>query len=174
MPSVLWRSDAIGWAAGRASGLQKTGWWGAVAVFCLERGADLHMAHLMPLPLSVSCCSNIQIGFTFLVLAHPGSPGQRAVKRVPYVCVMALNSRPIMCWCAVKKLLTHSLTLAFTVWCLLPINAARSSSGGVAIRYVLPVLSTMFADNGHVKACQIVSGVAAMRADWQQVAVADW
>ena len=51
-------------------------------VICLERGADLHMVQLMPLPLTVSCFSKIQFGFTFLVLAHPGSPGQRAVKRV--------------------------------------------------------------------------------------------
>jgi len=51
-------------------------------VICLERGADLHMAQLMPLPLNVSCFSEIQIGFNFLVLAHPGSPGIRAVKRV--------------------------------------------------------------------------------------------
>ena len=51
-------------------------------VICLERGADLHMAQLMPLPLTVSWFSKIQIGFTFLVLAYPGSPGQRAVKRV--------------------------------------------------------------------------------------------
>jgi len=51
-------------------------------VICLERGPDLHMAQLMPLPLTVSCFSKIQIGFTFLVLADPGSPGQRAVKRV--------------------------------------------------------------------------------------------
>ena len=55
-------------------------------VICLERGADLHMAQLMPLPLTVSCFSNIQIGFTFLVPAHPGGPGKRAVKRV-CVCV---------------------------------------------------------------------------------------
>ena len=55
-------------------------------VICLERGADLHMAQLMPLPLAVSCFSKIQIGFTSLVPAHPGSPGQKAVKRV-YVCV---------------------------------------------------------------------------------------
>jgi len=55
-------------------------------VICLERGVDLHMSQLMPLPLSVSCFSKIQIGFTFLVLAHSGSPGKRAVKRV-YVCV---------------------------------------------------------------------------------------
>ena len=51
-------------------------------VICLERGADLHMAQLMPLPLTVSCCSKIQIGFTFLVPAHLGSPGKRAIKRV--------------------------------------------------------------------------------------------
>ena len=51
-------------------------------VICLERGADLHMAQLMPLPLTVSCFSKIQIGFAFLVLAYPGSTGQRAVKRV--------------------------------------------------------------------------------------------
>jgi len=51
-------------------------------VICLERNADLHMAQLMPLPLTVSCFSKIPTGFTFLVPAHPGSPGQRAVKRV--------------------------------------------------------------------------------------------
>jgi len=55
-------------------------------VICLELGADLHMAQLMPLPLTVSCFSKIQIGFTFLVPAHPGSPGERAIKRV-CVCV---------------------------------------------------------------------------------------
>ena len=55
-------------------------------VICLERGADLHMAQLMPLPLSLSCFSKIQIGFTFLVPAHLGSPGEMAVKQV-CVCV---------------------------------------------------------------------------------------
>jgi len=60
----------------------KLEWWGAGMVTCLERGADLHTAQLMPLPLTVSCFSKIQIGFTFLLLAHPGSPGQRAIKRV--------------------------------------------------------------------------------------------
>ena len=51
-------------------------------VICLELAADLHMAQLMPLPITVSCFSKIQIGFTFLVPAHPGSPGKRAVRRV--------------------------------------------------------------------------------------------
>jgi len=57
-------------------------------VICLERGADLHMAQLMPLPLTVSCFSKIQIGFTFLVLAHLSIPGKRAIKRV---CVASRN-----------------------------------------------------------------------------------
>ena len=54
-------------------------------VICLERGADLHMAQLMPLPLTVSRFSKVQIGFTFLVLVHPGR--QRAIK---CVCVVLL------------------------------------------------------------------------------------
>jgi len=53
---------------------KKTAWWGAGIIIRLVRGADLHMAHLMPLPLTVSCFSKIQTGFTFLVLADPGSP----------------------------------------------------------------------------------------------------
>jgi len=71
---------------------KKTESWGAGVVICLERGADLHMAQLMPLPLplTVSCFSKIQIGFTFLVPAHPGSPGQRAAKQV-CVCVYKDN-----------------------------------------------------------------------------------
>ena len=60
-------------------------------VICLELGADLHMAQLMPLPLTVSRFSKIQIGFTFLVPAHPGSPGQKAVKRV-CVCVYKIST----------------------------------------------------------------------------------
>jgi len=64
---------------------KKTEWWGAGVVICLEQGADLHMAQRMPLPLTISCFSKVQFGFTFLVPAHPGSPGQRAVKRV---CVL--------------------------------------------------------------------------------------
>jgi len=65
---------------------KKTEWWDAVIIVCLERGADMPMAQLMPLPLTVACFSKIQIGSTFLVPAHPSSPGHRAVKRV-CVCV---------------------------------------------------------------------------------------
>ena len=66
-------------------------------VICLERDADLHMAQLMPLPLTVSCFSKIEIGFTFLVLADPGSPGKRAVECV-CVCVCVRPCvRPSVC-----------------------------------------------------------------------------
>ena len=71
---------------------KKLEWWGAGMVVYLELGADLHMVQLMPLPLTVSCFGKIQIGFTFLVPAHPGSPGKRAVKRVCVcVCVCVLS-----------------------------------------------------------------------------------
>jgi len=61
----------------------------------------------MPLPLTVSCFSKIQIGFTFLVPAHPGSPGQRAVKRV-CVCVLLLVIRPhCNAWNKMRTVATH-------------------------------------------------------------------
>ena len=55
--------------------------------------SEVRMAQLMPLPLTVSCFSKIQIGFTFLIPTHPGSPGQRAVKHVCLgVCIYGLGS----------------------------------------------------------------------------------
>ena len=94
-PSVLWRC----WLGGR-KGIRpvKIEWWCAGVVICLEQGADLHMAQLMPLPLTVSCSS--KIGFTFLVLAHLGSPGKRAVKRVCIVCYS--NKRIMITKCCSK------------------------------------------------------------------------
>ena len=55
-------------------------------VICLERGADLHTAQLMPMTLTISCFSEIRIGLASLVPAHLGGPRQRAVKRM-CVCV---------------------------------------------------------------------------------------
>ena len=63
----------VGWQEGHPA-CKKLEWW----------GADLHLAQLMPLPLTVSCFSKIQIGSTFLVPAHLGSPRKRAIK---WVCV---------------------------------------------------------------------------------------
>ena len=66
-------------------------------------GARCRLAYgqLTLLPLTVSCSSKIQIGFTFLVPAHPGSPGKRAVKRV-CVCVC-------VCVCEASILQSHTM-----------------------------------------------------------------
>jgi len=75
----------VGRQEGHLAG-KKHEWWGAGVVICLQQGADLHTAQLMSLPLTVSCFSKSRLVFTFLVPAHPGSPGQRVVKRL-CVCV---------------------------------------------------------------------------------------
>jgi len=80
----------VGWEEGHPACI-KLEWWGAGMVICLERGADLHMAQLMPLPLTISCFSKIQMGFIFLVPAYPGSPGKWAVERV---CVTLQAMQP--------------------------------------------------------------------------------
>ena len=83
VPLVLWHC----WLGGR-KGIRPV----KNMDICLERCADLHMAQLMPLPLTVSCFSKIQIGFIFLVPAHLGSPRQRAVKQAcVYVCNLGIK-----------------------------------------------------------------------------------
>jgi len=84
----------VGWQEGHPA-CKKTEWWGAGVVICLERDADLRMAQLMPLPLTVSCFSKIQIGFTFLVPAYLGSPYKRAVKRACVLYCMKLCNRAL-------------------------------------------------------------------------------
>ena len=86
----------VGWQEGHLP--VKTELWGAGVVICLKQGADLHLAQLMPMPLIVSCFSKIQIGFTFLVPAHPGSPGHRAVKRVCAIWHFRLISCCLAFW----------------------------------------------------------------------------
>ena len=81
------------WLGGRKGSRPiKNAWWGDGVVICLELGADLHIAQLMPLPLTVSCFSKIKIGLDFLIPAQTGSPGKGAVKRV-CVCVYVLGFR---------------------------------------------------------------------------------
>ena len=95
-------------------------------VVCLERDADLHTVQLMPLPLTVSCFSKIQIGFTFLVPTHQGSPGKRAVKRV---CV---------CWWEAPLPSPLNAALAL-VEELEDVGALKS--GGVVSRSAMPAIS---------------------------------
>jgi len=64
----------VGWQEGHPACKKTERWrqWGAGVVICLERGADLHTAQLMPLPLTVSCFSKIQIDFAFSGTCLPG------------------------------------------------------------------------------------------------------
>ena len=76
-------------------------------VICLERGADLHTAQLIRLPLTVSCFSKIQIGFSFLVPAHLGSPGRRAVRRL-CACVR-------VCVCVCVAVTVYIVRIVFSI-----------------------------------------------------------
>jgi len=95
----------------------KTEWWGAGMVICLERGADLHMAQQMPLPLAVSCFSKIQIGFTFLVPAHLGSPGKGPLNGCVCVCfvnvLMILGDSSMSDYFAFLATFSSSCTFTF-------------------------------------------------------------
>jgi len=75
----------VGWQEGHLACKNKV--VGAGVVVCLEQGADMHMTQLMPLPLTVSCFSKIQIGFTFLVPAHLGGPGKGPLNGCVCMCV---------------------------------------------------------------------------------------
>ena len=78
-PSVLWCC----WLGGR-KGIWpvKTEWWDAGVVICLGQSADLHMAQLMSLPLTVSCSSKSRLVLPFWYQLTRVVPDkiQRAVK----------------------------------------------------------------------------------------------
>ena len=117
LPSVLWRC----WLGGR-KGIRpvKNIKSGGVLVwlFVWNEVQTCIMAHLMPLPPTVSCFSKIQIGFTFLVLAHLGCPGQRALKRV---CVLFVLLVVVLCCRKTRSQIVHSShSLECAARCLLP------------------------------------------------------
>ena len=111
--AMLTAFSALTLFVGRQEGhpaCKKTEWWGVGMVICLERGADLHMAQLMPLPLTVSCFSKIQIGLTFLVPAHPGSPGKGPLNVCVCVCVCVRACvRACVCVCVLAKRVINSV-----------------------------------------------------------------
>jgi len=71
---ILQCFDAVGWVAGKKT--VKTEWWGAGMVIWLGQGADMHMAQLIPLLLTVSCSRKSRVLVLPLLPAHPGSPRQ--------------------------------------------------------------------------------------------------
>ena len=90
----------VGWQEGHPA-CKKVEWWDAGVVICLERGADLHIAHLMPLPLTVSCFSKSRLVLPFWYWITPGSSGKRAVKRARVcvcvsVCVFSVHVMSLM------------------------------------------------------------------------------
>ena len=89
----------VGWQEGYPA-CKKLEWRGTGMVICLERDADVHVVQLMPLPLTVSCFSKIQIGFTFLVPAHPGSPGKGPLNG----CVMGVGTGWCFCFFLFRQL----------------------------------------------------------------------
>ena len=92
----------------------------------------------MPLPLTASCFSTIQIGFTFLARAHPGSPGKRAVKRVYVNC----NFRPTLSfriklywligWSSCRRSRTRRATVTRMMTSSGTCRGRAASPGGVA------------------------------------------
>ena len=122
---------------------KKTERWGAGMFICLERGADLHMANLMPLPLTVSCFSKIQIGFSFLVPDHPRSPGRRAVKRV-CACVRArVRACVCVCVCVINAVWPSATQLPLA-------QLELSANGGRAVKCTA-FISTGGGGGTHVK-----------------------
>jgi len=102
--------------AGR-KGIQPVKLSGGVLAW-LSVWSEVHMAQLMPLPLTVSCFSKIQIGFTFLVPADPGSTGQRAVKRVcvhVFLLLAAKSVCAVKCWILLALIISAPSILDSTV-----------------------------------------------------------
>ena len=112
---------------------------GVLAWYLSGSRCRLAYGPLMPLPLTVSCSSKIQIGFTFLVPADLGSPGKRTVKRVCVcVCVIDLShctvqvfSIPPFAWCIFElKIKVAAVDLSTRVWIQISIHDNATGTFG--------------------------------------------
>jgi len=120
-PSVLWRC----WLADR-KGIRPVKNWVVGCWRGYQYGARCRLAaQLMPLLLTVSCFSEIQIGFTFLVLAHPDSPGKRAVKRLSVCwywliyssgCFELCSHFRLICCCSGMFVFVVTLLRSYILW----------------------------------------------------------
>ena len=113
LPLVLWRCWLGGRKGIRPVKKRVVGYWHGYLSGARCRLA--YMAQLMPLPLTVSCFSKIQIGFTFLVPAHPGSPGKGLLNG-------CLFSRPVV------VILPNFIKIGWTVMEISRFNAFQYGS----------------------------------------------
>ena len=101
-------------------------------VVCLERGADLHMAQWMPLPLTVSCFSKIQIGLPFwyrLTWVVP-EKGPLNVYVCVYISAANLAFSAVIFWTACMNM-SHIITVFlqhFPPWCSLESTTMETAS----------------------------------------------
>jgi len=72
---------------------KKTQWSGAGVVICLEWGADLHMAQLMPLPLTVSIKSRLVSPFWYRLTRVV--PDKRLLNSCVCVCAYTIILCPL-------------------------------------------------------------------------------
>ena len=93
---MLWRCCWLGGRKGIRLRPVKNWAWGAGIVICLEWGADLCIAQLMPLPLTVSCFSKIQIGLPFWYRLTRIVPEKGPLNLCVYVCAY--------CWVVIINL----------------------------------------------------------------------
>ena len=108
---------------------KKTEWWGAGVVICLERCADLHMVQLMPLPLTISCSSKVQIGFVpFWYRLTRVVPGKEPLNGRVCVCV-----RVFKCLSPVCFRLRHALSFQCSFSCCLLLPHGRWRDGCDAV-----------------------------------------
>ena len=116
--------DAVCWVAGRASPACKK--LSGEVLAWLSVWSEV--PQLMPLPLTVSCFSKIQIGFTFLVPAHLGGPGQRAVKWM-CVCVCVITGGSLLPAAAGARLRARARLSLRCIWSVgLTLCSCRSHS----------------------------------------------
>ena len=92
---------------------KKTERWDAGVVICLERGADMHIAQLMPLPLTISCSSKSR-----LVLPFWYQFSQIVLDTVPLnECLLARSQHQLAKWLLVYTLssMAHPLSLCLSI-----------------------------------------------------------
>ena len=105
----------VGWQEGHPACKKLSGGVAGV-VICVERGGDLHMAQLMPLPLTFSCFSKIQIGLPFWYRLTRVVPDKGPLNECVCVCVFLATSHFLHRWIDVTGFINRLYSRNF--WCV--------------------------------------------------------